>query len=241
MIVTYMGHSGFLLETENTYFLFDYFEGVIPRMKENKDVVVFSSHRHHDHFNPRIFELIKIYPQIQYVLSSDIPIKRHLRKYKSQGIDLEQNIFVIKKNVTKVLELSNGEKIKIITFRSTDEGVAFLLEYNHKRYYHAGDLNCWDWEEESKSYRDHMVQEYIQEVEKMKGMDIDVAFVPLDPRLQKTAFEGIEIFLKYAKPKAVFPMHCWGKYDIIKTFLRKKPEYKEIVKMINAEGQIFEI
>ena len=59
MTVTYIGHSGFLLETEDAYFLFDYFEGTIPELKNNKSIIVFSSHRHHDHFNPEIFELIK--------------------------------------------------------------------------------------------------------------------------------------------------------------------------------------
>lgn len=85
MTVTYIGHSGFLLETEDAYFLFDYFEGTIPELKNNKSIIVFSSHRHHDHFNPEIFELIKIYPDIHYVLSYDIPLKRHLKNMKARG------------------------------------------------------------------------------------------------------------------------------------------------------------
>ena len=241
LIVTYVGHSGFLLEIEDAYFLFDYFEGAIPQMKENKAVAVFSSHRHHDHFNPQIFEMIKTNPKIQYVLSYDIPVKRYIKKYKSQGIDLEKNIFVIKKNVTEILTMPNGKKLKITTFRSTDEGVAFLLEYDNKIYYHAGDLNCWDWQEESKAYRDNMVQEYVNEIKKMKGMNIDVAFVPLDPRLEETAFEGMEIFLEYTNSKIVFPMHCWGKYDIIQLFLKKHPEYKEKIQIIDKEGKTFKI
>ena len=47
MTVTYIGHSGFLLETEDAYFLFDYFEGTIPELKNNKSIIVFSSHRQH--------------------------------------------------------------------------------------------------------------------------------------------------------------------------------------------------
>lgn len=239
MTVTYIGHSGFLLETKETYFLFDYFEGKIPSIEKGKNLVVFSSHRHHDHFNPQIFELIKKNPQIQYVLSSDIPIKKPLKKYKSQGINLEQNIFVIEKNVEKVVKLPNGKELKITTFQSTDEGVAFLLEYDDKLYYHAGDLNCWDWQEESKDYREYMVQAYIHEIKKMEGMKIDVAFVPLDPRLEGTAYEGMEIFMEHTQPQMVFPMHCWGKYDIISSFLMKHPEYKEIIQMVHKEGQVF--
>ena len=108
MTVTYIGHSGFLLETEDAYFLFDYFKGTIPELKNNKSIIVFSSHRHHDHFNPEIFELIKIYPDIRYVLSYDIPLKRHLKKYENQGIDLAKNILITKKNIETMLKLPNG-------------------------------------------------------------------------------------------------------------------------------------
>ena len=39
LTVTYIGHSGFLIETDNTYFLFDYFNGEIPSLKSEKSIV----------------------------------------------------------------------------------------------------------------------------------------------------------------------------------------------------------
>ncbi|MFR6562238.1 MAG: hypothetical protein ACLUR5_09860 [Eubacterium ventriosum] len=97
---------------------------------------------------------------------------------------------ITKKNIETMLKLPNGKDLKISTFRSTDEGVAFLLEYDNKVYYHAGDLNCWDWKEEPKSYRNNMIQLYIREIQKMDNLKIDVAFVPLDPKLEETAYEA---------------------------------------------------
>ena len=47
MKVTYIGHSGFLLETEEINFLFDYSEGEIPILEKEKPLVVFVSHSHH--------------------------------------------------------------------------------------------------------------------------------------------------------------------------------------------------
>ena len=75
MSVTYIGHSGFLVETGSCYYLFDYFQGPLPPLNRDKPVIVLSSHSHHDHYNPAVFSLLarqgvrKIYP----VLSSDIP------------------------------------------------------------------------------------------------------------------------------------------------------------------------
>lgn len=36
MKITYIHHSSFLVETEENYFLFDYFEGKLPQLKEDK-------------------------------------------------------------------------------------------------------------------------------------------------------------------------------------------------------------
>ena len=55
MKVTYIHHSSFLVETDENYFLFDYFEGELPEFKEDKPLLVFASHRHGDHFSPVIF------------------------------------------------------------------------------------------------------------------------------------------------------------------------------------------
>ena len=33
MKITYIHHSSFLVETEENYFLFDYFEGKLPQLK----------------------------------------------------------------------------------------------------------------------------------------------------------------------------------------------------------------
>ena len=83
MKVTYIGHSGFLLEAENAYFLFDYYQGNIPEMNRNYPLVVFVSHKHADHYNPEVFELVKKYPRVQFVLSRDVPAKWKIQELKT--------------------------------------------------------------------------------------------------------------------------------------------------------------
>ena len=50
MKVTYISHSGFLIETKNCLFLFDYYEGKIPPLSQEKPLFIFVSHWHSDHF-----------------------------------------------------------------------------------------------------------------------------------------------------------------------------------------------
>ena len=84
MTLTYIFHSGFVLETEQSILVFDYWldpsgvmEGVL---KKEKPLYVFSSHFHEDHFTKKIFEWKKLNPDITYILSKDIYKHRRTSK-----------------------------------------------------------------------------------------------------------------------------------------------------------------
>ena len=75
MIIDYLGHSGFLVETGNALMLFDYYRGDLsPAAKkaQDKPLFVFASHAHPDHFNPEIFSLAAGGRRVKYLLSSDV-------------------------------------------------------------------------------------------------------------------------------------------------------------------------
>ena len=74
MEVTYIGHSGFLVEWGACYWLFDYYTGEIPELDAGKRVFVFASHNHGDHWNPKSWTSRK-HPDVHYVLSSDIELR----------------------------------------------------------------------------------------------------------------------------------------------------------------------
>lgn len=42
MKVTYLNHSGFLLELEDCYIIFDYYRGELPPLNKKKEVFVFA-------------------------------------------------------------------------------------------------------------------------------------------------------------------------------------------------------
>lgn len=106
--------------------------------------------------------------------------------------------------------------VRIQTLKSTDAGVAFLVECEGRIIYHAGDLNWWHWEGEPDAYNEHMKTAYLKEIEKLKDTPIDVAFVPVDPRLGEQYYYGIDGFAKRVDAKALIPMHCWGTIQFVK-------------------------
>lgn len=223
MKITYIHHSCFLIETLTCYYIFDYEKGNIPELDPTKPIFVLSSHGHHDHYNPEIFSLLKSkgMQSIYAILSDDITVP--------------SNIDVLSVSPGNVYELSLGQKL--ITFASTDLGVAFLIEDQDKLIYHAGDLNDWVWEEEDSSYNEQMTKDYRNQIhllaEKLDGREIDAAFVVLDPRQEKDYDRGLCYFVEHISVKKVYPMHYWGKPEIIDSFLKDYPEYEAQIQIKN--------
>lgn len=238
MKITYIHHSSFLAELEQVSLLFDYFEGELPAVSQEKPLVVFSSHRHGDHFAPVIFELADRFPQVYYVLSDDIWRKRVPEKLR------ERTCFMGAGQQLLLEEQWPGlPKMQISTLKSTDEGVAFLIETEEARIYHAGDLNNWVWAGEPESYNLQMSGRFHQEIQKLKGQKIDVAFMLLDPRQEGDFWRGMDEFMRTAEVKTVFPMHFWGDFQVTERFkqLDCAEEYRDRIVEIHEKGETFEI
>lgn len=202
MNVTYIEHSSFLIELNHCYLLFDYYQGEIPRLDSDKRLYVFASHHHGDHFSTIIFELAKEYPKIQYVISDDIRKEEVPEEFQERtvflGIDTDAWV----------------GSLRILTYRSTDEGVAFLVEAEGIHIYHAGDLNHWHWIGEPDDWNRKMGDSYHKELDKMEGKQVDVAFLPVDSRLSRFYCLGADEFMKQVGARVVFPMHFWGDYGV---------------------------
>lgn len=230
--VTYIKHSGVLVETKSCYLLFDYWEGDIPSLDSGKNLYVFSSHLHHDHYNKEIFKLETSCLTVDYILSTDI--REGSRDWKKA----ENVTFVVPDEDRKIGELS------VKTLLSTDEGVAFLVKVDGLTIYHAGDLHWWYWpgdpEDDNMGRRKN---NYLHEIKKLVGEDIDVSFVVLDPRQDFAGGYGMDEFLSHVKSRYVFPIHFWENYDFINNYIdnteRKYPSLR--LMRIKKQGQVFEV
>lgn len=226
MRITYLNHSGYVVEEKDIVLIFDYYKGYLPPITEEKKIYVFASHVHYDHFKKEIFQWADRYKNIQYILSDDI---------MAEGPD-GKTIYIGPRQEIQVDEL------QIKTLRSTDEGVAFFVRFRDKVIYHAGDLNWWHWEEESEAYNLMMKRMFQNEIGKIEGERIDVAFVPLDPRQGEQYYWGLDYFMKHTDTRCIFPMHMWEDYDIYERLMENPAaeEYKNRVMHVIRPQQVFE-
>lgn len=199
MKITYIHHSAFLAELNTVTLLFDYTEGQLPSRNSAIPLLVFSSHRHYDHYSEKILEFGNEYANVQYILSDDIKQGQKQRLISSAPhSQYPPNTFFLKPEEHLCFQIKDGKAIpirrsepipsgwadiEILTFRSTDEGVAFLVKAEGKTIYHAGDLNNWKWTGEPEEWNGDMARRYSKEVNKLADMnvEIDAAFLPLDP------------------------------------------------------------
>lgn len=238
MKITYLDHSGFLVETNAGNYLFDYIRGEIPKMEPHKPLYVLVSHRHGDHFNPEIFKLRKKYPSVTFILSYDIKVNSYrLNKWEIEEKE-DANIISVRANTTYEID-----DFKLSTLKSTDAGVAFILQTKEETIYHAGDLNWWYWEGESKSLNNNMTASFKREIDKMTDVSVDVAFVPLDGRQEAYYYLGLAYFMEKVNAKHIFPMHFWGDFSLINQFIEEghgKGKEDYIIRM-TKEGESFTI
>ena len=79
MQVTYIYNSGFLVELDKHILLFDYYQGTIPPLNQNKPLYVFVSHFHHLYAAPAALFLHGGHPAYPRALyrSGDLPPGGH--------------------------------------------------------------------------------------------------------------------------------------------------------------------
>lgn len=228
------GHSGWLLNFDDTWFVFDYFPGV-PQPDQScldngyissdflkdKKVFVFVSHEHGDHFSRAVTEWQKINPGIQYFFGFNPNADQ---TFQNRPFPLPQ---YTKLSADSTYQLKD---LEISTFKSPiDGGIGFVVKYNGKTILHPGDALYMenDWP-----------NAYTRSLDKLKAkyMNIDLAFIPITgcgfnnmESLEKSNNYLIQTF----SPKVMIPMHGLGHeqdYTQFKeTYGKKYPDKKIMI------------
>lgn len=204
MHITYLQHSGFIVELPDAVLVFDYYRDpahVLPHvLKQNpaKPVVFLVSHHHPDHFNPEIFDLAQDHKRV-YILSNDILAKRIPTDLAVQGMSRGD-----------VVENLPGN-ISVRAYGSTDKGVSFLVTTSSgRKIFHAGDLNDWHWQDESSEREVRKADNAFMTILNRfadENPHLYVAMFPVDHRMGTDYARGARLFLAKVTVDNFFPMH----------------------------------
>ncbi len=248
--VYYIMHSCFLVELDDRYLLFDYFNrdvvadtvafhGSLPELNPSKYLYVFASHSHKDHWWLENLRWADNRNNVHYILSKDIRLGRNY--LLRNGFD-----YSIKEKITFVgaMKKYKVDDMVVETLRSTDAGVAFVISVKDLNIYHAGDLNWWNAEGRGELYGEVYGREYKRALRPIANRHFDFGFVVLDSRMGEDGyFLGMEHFVKNIECDLIFPMHMWEDYKWVERF-KKRPglaNLKDRIVDIDRDNMLFEI
>ncbi len=221
--VTYFFHSGFSVAVEDVLLVFDYWRGdngELPRkawitdweLQKYRQVVVFVSHDHEDHFDEAIYGWDYEHLPITYIVADDLPIGKRGRRMKP-GDEI------------------TVDSVNVKAFDSTDKGVSFYVTVGEMHIFHAGDLNLWHWREESTLREITQAENaYYEAVAPIERLPIDIAMFPVDPRMGGLYDAGANHFVMAVKPRLFIPMHWQGRPEVAQDYARKgRTKYTEVL------------
>lgn len=237
MKIYYIYHSCFIVETESSFLIFDYFKNMKDSdqdfdfnkllnniFKSNKYLYVFSSHSHQDHFNSEIFSWCKEKENTYYILSSDIKLYSSIT-----------NLYTARQN-----EMFSLNNLNISIFGSTDQGISFLVNIDGLNIFHSGDLNWWKWMDDTPEEEKEMEDAFkavINDIVRANAV-LDVAFFPVDRRLEDNYLCGGQYFIEKLNPKVFIPMHFWDDFKTTADFKHSQKDTATDILEINHLNQI---
>lgn len=201
MELTYLLNSGFMVKDERILLVFDDAEdpaGIVNAAYDEGDfdkLYIFVTHAHFDHFGTHIRAYA---PKItRYIFSTDLRRTKRVKMFPTNKI-------------TYIKRYSEWEDdtLKVRTFDSTDVGVSFLVELpSGKKIFHAGDFNWWHWADDTPDNIALAEKSFKRQAKRFNGVEIDLAFFPVDGRLGAAQEWGALDFVVRVKPKAFVAMH----------------------------------
>lgn len=203
-VIRYLFHSGWAIQTRSHLLIFDYTEplpppgrpamgprAIEPAEMADRNVTVFVSHSHSDHFNPEILKWKDAVESLRYV-------------WGWEGVGAPEDIHFGRER--RVVE---DRGIEILNIHHDFDGIpesAFLVRVDGLTIFFAGDHG---------SSRGMMNPVFDDNIRYLAGRspELDLMFTP--------TFGGEIDAIRALKPKAVFPMHDGGREHQYAKFAQK--------------------
>jgi L-ascorbate metabolism protein UlaG (beta-lactamase superfamily) len=217
--ITYLTRSGWLAETANHLVLFDYvpyegknFDDFVKQefdnaIKNKKQLFIFISHEHEDHFYSRLLDWSKKYSNLEIVLGWN---------YES----FQAGIYKLSGRDEKMID-----NLKVAVHPANDAGSGFLVTVDGLTIYHAGDHAQW---------LPNLKEDFIKEIKyiKEKVGKINIAFVPVENR-REHVMEGAIAATKMLNPEYILPMH--SNFEDYRIFADKVKSALPLINVLNPK------
>ncbi len=202
--LTYLMNSGFIVREGGLLLVFDDFrdpkEAVRRELAKGFDrLYIFASHAHFDHFDSHILDYEA--QASHFIFGYDIRRTKRAKAFPAGKTQYMQTYDAWEDNA-----------LQVASFDSTDAGVSFLvaIKKTGRRIFHAGDFNWWDWIGDTAENRKLAENAFRKQMKKLAGLEADLAFFPVDGRLEGAMDKGAKVFCAETSVRALVTMHSVG-------------------------------
>ena len=209
--VTYLDNAGFVVKTDKTFYVFDYYRDpthhLVKELQNNPDlpVIFFASGPYTSHYNDAIFNLAQNHNRA-YICANQVV---------SRIGDTEENTATL--TAGDKIEDVLGTGTTVHAFGSTESGVSFVVKTaDGKVILHGGDLAPYHLDENSKKDNTSAMRQKFETIVNRIAEEyptVDLAFVAVDPLVGDNYAEGVRYMVEKIDVKNLVPMHFHGKVN----------------------------
>ncbi|UCG87670.1 MAG: MBL fold metallo-hydrolase [Gemmatimonadota bacterium] len=229
----YIGHAGWAVKTSDHLLIFDYRESHEPPQEPSlangfidaaeiadQATIVFVTHQHGDHYDPKIFQWSDTVRDIRYVFGWNVATDR-------------ETVRMLGSRETREIGA-----VEISTINHEFDGVpevAFLVTVDGLVIYHSGDHGTVT-DDPNPTFVDNI--DYLSSLRRQ----IDLAFVSTFGRIGGGLVNaGDRYTIEKLRPRALFPMHRGGNEELYERFAREisREDVKTAVYYANRRGDRF--
>jgi len=230
--ITYIVHSCFVIEDEEVVMVFDYpdFDAlscidfplqevdIKPYIDPKKRVLLFSSHSHPDHFNPKVKEIVREIRNSRFIFSDGV-----FDFFPDYTKGIENKCHPMKPG-----DCIDIEGTKIEAMPSTDIGLSFFIEHKGIHLFFPGDLALWLWDGLDKDTKREISETFNGIIQEIKKKRTDILFVVAEPSLREIGWGGAVDAVKCVMPDLTIPIHLHQQLSWIYKFKQALPPGVEV-------------
>ena len=229
-VLWYLGHCGYAIKTKNHVLIFDYVRRGIattdPGLANGhvnvaelagRNVTVFVTHEHTDHYDATIYGWLDSIPNLTYVFGfqpEQLP-ERARRGYSGQSYE-----YVAPRSNKTIGDIA------VTAVRANDAGAGFVVRVDGLTIYHAGDHAGW-----LPNKRDGYTSEIDYIADNIGSVDVVFANATGCHMRDTVALaEGTEYTLAKLEPKVMIPTHAINGEAYYAKFAEKmKPRFPGVI------------
>ncbi|MDO4218842.1 MAG: metal-dependent hydrolase [Synergistaceae bacterium] len=211
--LTYLGHSAFLLETQNFSALFDPFLVSSPvKAKDFKNLdAIFVTHGHGDHFG----DTLQIAQNTGATVYTSLELASWLSKKGVHAIGMQFGVAKFDFGTLRMTSAKHSNSFSVESGIPCGESCGFVLSIDNKKIYHAGDTSL------------------IADMMLLESERIDVACLPIGGYYTMDVNDAVRA-VSFIKPVIAVPMH----YNTFAQITQAPNEFVKLVKDANLDTEV---